>query len=93
MISRCFKNLEGFFTVFYIFIIYFQLFVVAYDDQVPESKARLEVRITVARNKGAPVFEPRSYSETIDEFHDVNALVLQVNATDPEGVSIMIVMI
>ena len=47
-----------------------------------------EVRITVERNAGSPAFSPLVvYNLQLDEFYNLTAMVLDLNASDPQMVS------
>jgi hypothetical protein len=60
----------------------FQLYVIAYDSDVPENKARVEVQITVDRNQGIPQFQPAVYNIRLDEFYDLAVSVVNITAVD-----------
>lgn len=61
---------------------YFQIYVVAYDSEVPENRARTEVQINVDRNQGVPEFDRQSYFEEVDEFHLLAVSVVNITARD-----------
>ena len=66
-----------------------QLEVVAYDDLYPDDRATATVTITVNRNPGRPQFtDPNGpiYTRTIDEAFPVPEVVVDINATDLDGV-------
>lgn len=57
-----------------------------YDDGVPDNKATLRVNIRVIRNEGFPQFIfpqfTNAYEVTINEFHQLSQLVVNVTAVD-----------
>lgn len=64
----------------------------AYDSVYPSDKATATALITVNRNPNAPVFFPsQSYRETVSENFPIGGAVIDVNATDADGVSMMFV--
>ena len=67
-----------------------QLHVLAYDSDVPETKSEAVVLITVIRNPDAPFVDRLTYNIELDEFYNVRFAVLDLNATDPNGVSTVV---
>ena len=67
-----------------------QLHVLAYDSNVPETKSEAVVLITVIRNPDAPFVDRLTYNIELDEFYNVRFAVLDLNATDPNGVSTVV---
>ena len=67
-----------------------QLHVLAYDSDVPETKSEAVVLITVIRNPDAPFVDRLTYNIELDEFYNVRFAVLNLNATDPNGVSTVV---
>ena len=65
-----------------------QLHVFAYDSNVTDAKSEAVVLITVLRNPGPPFVDRLTYNIELDEFYNVKFAVLDLNATDPDGVSI-----
>ena len=61
----------------------------AYDSDVPENKAEAVVLINVIRNPDPPFVDRLTYNIDLDEFYNVRFAVLDLNATDPNGVSTM----
>ena len=59
----------------------------AYDSSNPSEKATAVVTIAVTRNENSPTFSQRSYSIQATESLALGAFVIQVNATDRDGVS------
>lgn len=58
-----------------------------YDEYYPNDVATTTVRVTVDRNPGNPYYiEGTSYNITIGENHPYASLVLDLNATDSDGV-------
>jgi len=66
----------------------FQLRVTAYDDQDPGRLATAEVTILVQRNANAPKFKQTSYRTTLDEKSPLGVGIINVTASDGDGVSI-----
>lgn len=63
---------------------------VGYDDQTPYQRATADVVISVSRNVNGPLFQPDNYFRTITEETDVGIMVVDVNATDADNVSLSI---
>ena len=59
----------------------------AYDSNVTDAKSEAVVLITVLRNPDAPFVDRLTYNIELDEFYNVKFAVLDLNATDPNGVS------
>lgn len=71
----------------------FQLEVVVYDDAYTADRATSTVTINVNRNPSGPVFidnlvPPLTYTRLITENFPVGDVVIDVNATDSDGVSL-----
>lgn len=66
----------------------FQLRISAYDSIDPSKNTLTDVTITVARNVNPPVFDRTTYSTRITELYSMGIPVLNITATDPEGVRI-----
>lgn len=58
----------------------------AYDSNVPDNRATIQVVINVLRNPGAPSFDQPSYFRLVDELHALAVPVLNITASDPENV-------
>ena len=65
---------------------YFQLRIIAYDSSNPNQKATALVSISVTRNENGPVFAKRTYRVDATESMELGARIVQVNATDKDGV-------
>lgn len=63
------------------------LSITAYDNGIPQLSSRVTVTVNVIRNRNGPVFSGNSYVTTIDESISVGTSILQVQATDADGVS------
>ena len=58
-----------------------------YDSAYPKDFDTTTVRVTVDRNPGTPYFlEGSTYNITIGETHPYASIVLDLNATDSDGV-------
>lgn len=66
----------------------FQLRVRAYDTAYPTETATATVNIGVSRNENPPVFGQNPYRITINETVGVGTCILDVDATDADGVSL-----
>ena len=66
---------------------YLQLRVTAVDDQDPGRVTTADVSILVQRNANSPKFGRDQYRVTVTEKHTLGEPVIQVNATDKDGVS------
>lgn len=66
----------------------FQLRVRAYDTAYPSETATATVNIGVSRNENPPVFGQNPYRITINETVGVGTCILDVDATDADGVSL-----
>ena len=64
-----------------------QLRVAAFDSAFPQMKALEDVLISVTRNPNSPRFGRNTYSTRITENFPVGDQVLQLTATDKDGVS------
>lgn len=62
----------------------------AYDEKNPNLRASTDVTIRVNRNPSAPEFNDQFYAITIPETYVLGGMVIQVIATDADGVSIPI---
>ena len=72
-------------------MILFQLEVFVYDEFYPKDKGSTIVTVRVNRNPNIPYYiEGRTYSIDIDEKHPYGSLVIDLNATDSDGVSIIV---
>ena len=70
-------------------LFFFQFVVVVYDEYYPNDRGTATATFSVNRNPTSPRFvEGTSYTVTIDEKHPYGSLVLKLNATDSDGVSI-----
>ena len=58
-----------------------------YDDANPDEKAYANLTITVRRNEKKPRFEKSDYTSQILEITPIGTQVVQVQASDEEGVS------
>lgn len=67
-----------------------QLMVQCYDTANPSQHAQEVVVITVNRNPNAPQFTPLNVTVTIPDSTPINTLVTQLNATDADGVSLVV---
>lgn len=63
------------------------LSITAFDNGIPQLSSRVTVTVNVIRNRNGPVFSGNSYVTTIDESISVGTSILQVQATDADGVS------
>ena len=69
------------------FFMYSQFEVMVYDSDFPKDIATTIVRVTVDRNPGTPFYlEGSSYNITIGETHPYASVILDLNATDSDGV-------
>ena len=59
----------------------------AYDSAYPLNRARADLTIQVGRNQFGPVFSPTRYERTISENYPLGSDVVQLTATDSDGVS------
>ena len=72
---------------FYSTLFFCQFEVKVYDEYYPKDFATTRVRVIVDRNPGNPYYiEGSSYNITIGETHPYSSVVLDLNATDPDGV-------
>ena len=60
----------------------------AYDSANPGQRATSLVTISVTRNENGPIFGRSTYSEAVPESLELGAFVVEVNATDMDGVSV-----
>ena len=67
--------------------IVFQLRVTVHDSGKPEKTATTTVRVPMTRNVNTPKFSKTSYGATFNENIPVGSSILQVAATDADGVS------
>ena len=58
------------------------------DSGSPRKSARATVFVSVSRNLNGPVFFPTDYNVTIPEDKLVDTLVIDLDATEADGVSI-----
>ena len=65
-----------------------QLRVAAYDTAYPSHMTTSDIVIKVIRNANPPVFRKENYIETITEKFPIGDNILQVAATDKDGVSL-----
>lgn len=65
----------------------FQLRLLAYDTAYPSQIAYTNITINVNRNPNAPRFNPQSYERTITEDFTLGRSLVQIEASDPDGVS------
>ena len=64
----------------------------AYDSVIPDNQATTDVTITVIRNPAAPVFSPSAdYNRNVNENATIGSLMVDVNATDQDGVCTAVV--
>lgn len=72
--------------LFFCFVLKVQ--VEAYDSRSPESSAvTVNITVNVYRNQNAPVFANAAYSMQIDDIYPIGNIILNVTATDQDGVS------
>uniref|UniRef100_A0A8W8I309 Cadherin domain-containing protein n=1 Tax=Magallana gigas TaxID=29159 RepID=A0A8W8I309_MAGGI len=67
-------------------IAFYQGRIVAEDGGSPPRSATATAIINIPRNLNAPVFNPKNYSVTIDETHQVGQYVITVTASDVDRV-------
>ena len=60
----------------------------AYDTAYPSETATATVNIGVSRNENSPLFGQNPYRVTINETVGVGTCILDVDATDADGVSL-----
>lgn len=65
-----------------------QVSAIVYDSANPDQKAQANLTITVERNENRPRFTPGDYSTELLEIEPVGSNILQVKATDEDGVGI-----
>ena len=63
------------------------LSITAFDNGIPQLSGRVTVTVNVIRNRNGPVFSGNSYETTVDESISTGTSILQVQATDADGVS------
>ena len=66
----------------------YTLSILASDNGLPKQFAVTEVVVSVVRNRNRPKFTKNVYEMNIDENIDVGSSLLQVSATDIDGVRI-----
>ena len=66
-----------------------QLRVRAYDTAYPSETATATVNIAVSRNENAPIFGQNPYRVTINETVGVGTCILDVDAVDADGASLI----
>ena len=65
----------------------YTLKVISYDSVYPQNRASATVSVSVIRNANEPKFEKSSYTKTISEDFELGVSVIDVKATDADGVS------
>lgn len=60
----------------------------AIDRGSPRRTASVTVTVNVARNPSAPIFNPNLYERTVPEVTSEGTSLVDVNAADPDGVSL-----
>ena len=73
--------------IFPSFLLFFQLRVSAYDTAYPSAVTFIDIPVSVHRNPSAPQFSLPSYKEIISEDTPAGNVVVQIEATDADGVS------
>ena len=58
-----------------------------YDDAWPRNRVTGELTIRVNRNPSGPQFNQRTYTKRIRSEFDVGGVVIQLGASDSDGVS------
>jgi hypothetical protein len=66
------------------------LSITAFDNGVPQLTGQVTVTVNVIRNRNGPVFSGSVYETTIDESTSVGSSIIQVQATDGDGVSFIL---
>lgn len=70
-----------------------QLEIIVYDSVYPSARDTSTVLISVARDVNGPIFQPSAtYQITIPETTAVSRIIIDVNATDPDGVCISVLL-
>ena len=68
-------------------VVHPQLRIIAYDSANPGQRATSLVTISVTRNENGPIFGRSAYNVAVPESLELGAFVIQVNASDMDGVS------
>ena len=66
----------------------FQVALIAYDTTYPNNIATATATIFVDRNPNGPLFNPSIYQRSLVEDIAIGSSVVNVNATDADGVSV-----
>ncbi len=85
--SGLISKLPLFLTIHTFYNSMFQLQIVVYDSQVPDVRDTETVTITILRNPNEPHFAQNPYSRTILETHELGLSVVDIDATDIDGVN------
>lgn len=69
-------------------IVILQVRVEVYDTAWPDNRVNADLTIKVNRNPTGPIFSPNNqYDQTIRANFDLGGVVIQLEASDPDGVS------
>ena len=62
----------------------------AFDTFYPYNFGAATVQINVIRNPATPIFSAPNYVQTVNENYPLGDVVIDVNATDSDGVSVSV---
>lgn len=62
-----------------------------YDSFWPDNKAIADLTINVTRNPSGPLFKQQTYTQNLRGDHPVGRIVLQLEASDSDGVNIFMI--
>lgn len=64
---------------------------VAYDSDRPDDTAHTNLTVNVNRNPNAPNFIDSNYQRTVNESYPISVSLVQIEASDNDGVSHILV--
>lgn len=57
-----------------------------YDTAWPDNRVHADLTINVNRNPNGPIFSPTTYNREIKANFELGGVVIQLTASDPDGV-------